>query len=131
MRDRLSFVIQQRTEGLGRAVACARDHIIGDHFVLGLSDHLFLSTSDSSCAKQLVDEARALGGPVSSVEALPEHAIHRYGVVGGRPLAGRADCWQVQAVQENQRQPKQKSPSTPRVCGAVATSAFLVCTCCR
>ena len=42
----------------------------------------------------------AFGGAVASVEDLPEHLIHRYGVVGGTPVPGRADLWQVRAVQE-------------------------------
>lgn len=98
--DRLVFVTQPESDGFGRAVLRAADQVDGDHFLLALSDHLFLSNGPTSCAEQIVNEARRLDAPVSSVEPLAEHLIHRYGVVGGRPLPGRADCWQVTAVVE-------------------------------
>jgi UTP--glucose-1-phosphate uridylyltransferase len=100
VRGRLCFVVQEQPLGLGHAVWSAREQVGGELFLLALSDHLFISQQPSSCAAQLAAVARELGGAVASVEDLPEHLIHRYGVVGGAPVAGRADLWQVRAVQE-------------------------------
>lgn len=100
IRARLVYVVQEQPLGLGHAVWTAREQVGGKQFLLALSDHLFLSQGERSCAAQLAAVAHDLGGAVASVEDLPEHLIHRYGVVGGAPVPGRADLWQVRAVQE-------------------------------
>lgn len=100
LQDVLNFAVQERPEGYGHAVWCAREQVSGDGFVLALSDHLFLPAGQASCATQAVGVARELGTPVSTVATMPEHVLHRYGVVGGQPVAGRGDLWQIATVLE-------------------------------
>ncbi|NIV37602.1 MAG: GHMP kinase, partial [Anaerolineae bacterium] len=49
--QRVSFVIQDRQEGFGHAVYCAREAIGDEPFLLMLGDHLYRSTDECSCAE--------------------------------------------------------------------------------
>ncbi len=99
---RLHFAVQDRPLGLGHALWCARSQVVGPRVLVMLSDHLPLSRAADGrgCAAQLVARAGSTAGPVSSVEPLPEHLIHRYGVVRGQPVAGARDAWSVDRVIE-------------------------------
>ncbi|MFA9406892.1 MAG: sugar phosphate nucleotidyltransferase, partial [Anaerolineales bacterium] len=54
MGHRVTFVIQHTQEGFGHAVYCARDAIGEEPFLLMLGDHLYRSSSERSCAEQLI-----------------------------------------------------------------------------
>ncbi|MGD9049730.1 MAG: sugar phosphate nucleotidyltransferase, partial [Anaerolineae bacterium] len=51
---RVTFVVQERQEGFGHAVYCAREAIGDEPFLLMLGDHLYRSTNEVSCAQQLI-----------------------------------------------------------------------------
>ena len=98
--NRLEFVVQERPQGLGHAVWCARQAVAGKPFLLMLSDHLYLSCANDPCAQQVVRRAADLGTAVSSVEPLGEHLLFRYGVVGGTPVPGERGLWQAERIRE-------------------------------
>jgi UTP--glucose-1-phosphate uridylyltransferase len=107
----MSFVRQQRPQGLGHAIWCARD-IIGDEpFAVLLPDEVMEGTP--GCLKQLMDIYHAHGGNVVAVEAVdPAHA-HKYGIValseamsaGGARMSGMVE------------KPKENAPSNFRISG--------------
>lgn len=98
--DSVAFVIQHEPLGFGHAVWCAREAIDGDHFLLLLSDHLFMGRNGLRCAAQLREAFDGRQASVSSVAALMEHHIHRYGVVAAQPVQGAERTWTVHEVLE-------------------------------
>jgi UTP--glucose-1-phosphate uridylyltransferase len=75
----MSFVRQQRPQGLGHAVWCARD-IIGDEpFAVLLPDEVM--EGDLGCLKQLVQTYERRGGNVIAVESVESKNAHKYGIV--------------------------------------------------
>jgi len=97
---RLHFIAQERPLGYGHAVYCARDFCADAPFLHLVGDHLYVSHDDKSCARQLVEVARAEDCAVSSVQATRENLLPYYGTVGGRRVPGRKDLYQVETVIE-------------------------------
>jgi UTP--glucose-1-phosphate uridylyltransferase len=77
-----SFTRQQEPLGLGHAVWCARELVGHEPFALLLPDMLIQNSH--GCLAQMIDAARAIGGPanVIAVEEVPKERVHMYGVVG-------------------------------------------------
>jgi UTP--glucose-1-phosphate uridylyltransferase len=97
---RLHFIAQEQPLGYGHAVYCARDFCGDGPFLHLVGDHLYVSHDDKSCARQLVEVARAEDCAVSSVQATRENLLPYYGTVGGRRVPGRKDLYQVETVIE-------------------------------
>lgn len=64
---RLHFAIQAEPEGFGHAIYCARDFAAGEPVMILLGDHLYISESDVSCAKQLANVYTQVGQSVTSL----------------------------------------------------------------
>ena len=80
---RVSFVTQTTQEGFGHAVYCARQAIGDEPFLLMLGDHLYRSTTDISCAQQLVaayDEHRV---STLGLRSTPEAQLANFGTATG------------------------------------------------
>jgi UTP--glucose-1-phosphate uridylyltransferase len=97
---RLRFVEQVQPLGYGHAVLCAREFTGPDPFLLLVSDHLYVSRGDQSCARQLVAAAIANHCSVSAVQATRENKLPFYGAVGGHLVPGRRGLYQVGSVLE-------------------------------
>ena len=100
IQRRLTFAEQVTPEGYGHAVWCAREFVAGQPFLLLLSDHLYVSSDSSRCARQLLDLAESEGCAVSAVQATREHLIHQYGTVYGKRLATRTDVYVIEEIIE-------------------------------
>ena len=85
--ERLHFAIQAEPEGFGHAIYCAKDFAAGEPVMILLGDHLYISESDVSCAKQLADVYAQVGQSVTSLDLCHESELSRNGIVHGR-LAG-------------------------------------------
>lgn len=85
---RLTFVVQETQDGYGHATFQARAWVGDEPFVLLLGDHVYRSEQDERCARQVIDAYEANGCSVSSVARTPAVNVHRYGTVGGDPVAG-------------------------------------------
>lgn len=79
----VTFVTQTAQEGFGHAVYCARQAIGAEPFLLMLGDHLYRSTSDRSCAQQLLDAYHQHGTSVVGLRRTPEDQIAAFGTVTG------------------------------------------------
>jgi UTP-glucose-1-phosphate uridylyltransferase/mevalonate kinase len=80
---RVTFVAQPNQEGFGHAVYCAREAIGDEPFLLMLGDHLYRSSSEDSCAKQLLDVYKQHGINVLGLRRTPEDQIANFGTVAG------------------------------------------------
>jgi UTP-glucose-1-phosphate uridylyltransferase/galactokinase len=85
---RVTFVTQAAQEGFGHAVLCARPALGDEPFLLMLGDHLYRSTSDVSCARQLVEAYQRAGTSVVGLRRTPEADIAAFGAATGVWLEG-------------------------------------------
>ncbi len=100
LAGRLRFVEQRQPLGYGHAVLCARAFTQNEPFLHVVSDHLFLSREDRTCAQQLMEIASVEDCSVSAVQATRETMLPYFGAVGGRLANGREHLYQVQEVLE-------------------------------
>ncbi len=80
---RVNFVIQPTQEGFGHAIYCTREAIGDEPFLLMLGDHLYRSTGERSCARQLLDAYQQHGNNVLGLRRTPEDMIASFGTVAG------------------------------------------------
>ncbi|MEW6071747.1 MAG: sugar phosphate nucleotidyltransferase [Planctomycetota bacterium] len=97
---RVSFVAQPEPRGYGHALLCARDFVGNEPFLHFVGDHLCVSGEERRCAAQLLQVAAAEAGAVSAVQPTRESTLPLYGAVGGRPVAGRRDLYEIDTVRE-------------------------------
>lgn len=98
--NRLRFVEQRAPLGYGHAVACGREFVGQEPFLLLVGDHLYVSREPKSCAQQLVEVARVEACAVSAVQATHESKLPYYGAVGGRLAGARQGLYKVETVVE-------------------------------
>ena len=79
---RISFVTQEQPLGLGHAVACARDAVGDEPFVVLLPDELFFGPQ---LVSELIDRHERLSASVVAVMEMPPSEISSYGVVDPEP----------------------------------------------
>jgi UTP--glucose-1-phosphate uridylyltransferase len=80
----IHFVWQKEMKGLGNAVACARDHVGNEPFLLLLGDTLIRSRT--SLLRRLMELHDRYGESVVGLEKVEPSKVHLYGVVAGKPL---------------------------------------------
>ena len=80
---RVTFVTQPNQQGFGHAVYCARGAIGDEPFLLMLGDHLYRSSGEGSCAKQLLAVYKQHGINVLGLRHTPEDQIANFGTVAG------------------------------------------------
>ena len=83
--ERLHFAIQAEPEGFGHAIYCAKDFAAGEPVIILLGDHLYISESGVSCAKQLADVYTQVGQSVTSLDLCHESELSLNGIVHGDP----------------------------------------------
>jgi UTP--glucose-1-phosphate uridylyltransferase len=96
----IRFIQQPQPLGYGHALWCARSFVGATPFLHLVSDHLWVSGDDNSCARRLVAIAESEECPVSAVQPTRESLLPLYGTVGGRRLPGRQDLYRVETVIE-------------------------------
>ena len=98
---RLTFIEQETPDGYGDAIHRGREFLGNDHFLLMVSDHLYISRDPAkSCARQLVETAAAERCLVSAVQSTHESNVSSFGAVGGGLLDGRHGIYEVESVIE-------------------------------
>jgi UTP-glucose-1-phosphate uridylyltransferase/mevalonate kinase len=80
---RITFLPQGKQEGFGHAVHCAAEWVGDEPFMLLLGDHLYRSSTDKSCAGQLLDVYERERRSVLGLMQTPGPEVHRYGCVSG------------------------------------------------
>lgn len=98
--ERLTFFEQVDPRGYGDALLRARSFTEGDFFLHLVSDHLYVSRNDKSCAAQLIEVASRESCSVSAVQPTRENQLAYFGAVGGAPVPLKSKLYQVTEVIE-------------------------------
>lgn len=98
--SRLTFFEQDNPRGYGDAILRAADFVQNEAFLHLVSDHLYVSRTDKSCAAQLCEVARQNECSVSAIQATRENQIIYFGTVGGSPVARHDRLYNVATVVE-------------------------------
>lgn len=98
--SRVHFAVQEKPRGYGDAVLRGRARIGDQPFLHLVGDHLHLSDTTVSCARQLLDIAAAEQAPVSAVQPTRESQLTAFGAVGGKLVGGDRPLYQIEAVLE-------------------------------
>jgi UTP--glucose-1-phosphate uridylyltransferase len=97
---RITFFEQEQPRGYGDALLRAKSFSEGKAFLHMVSDHLFISRSDKSCAAQVVALAEREQCSVSAVQPTRENQLAYFGAVGGRPVPRVDGLYEVNTVLE-------------------------------
>ncbi len=98
--QRLHFIEQTEPRGYGHAVWCGRNFTKDDPFLLMVGDHVSVSLTAASCARQLVTAAAAQDAAVSAVQATHESKLPYFGAIGGRRVPGNPTLYEITEVLE-------------------------------
>lgn len=97
---KVRFIEQHEPRGYGHAIFCTHDFVDNQPFLHLVGDHLWVSSSGISCAKQLVAIAAEQECAVSGVQPTKERELPNYGAVGGKLVSGGKGLYEVQNVLE-------------------------------
>lgn len=100
LERRFRFAVQEQPFGYGHAVWCANEFVGQEPFLLLVGDHLYISSEERRCARQVLDLAHQEDCPVAAVQSTREHLIHQYGTVSGKRLPGRPNVFQIEEILE-------------------------------
>ncbi len=100
LERRIRFTVQERPEGYGHAVWCAREFAGSEPFLLLVSDHVYISGEQRRCARQLIDLAVQQECAVAAVQSTREHLIHHYGTVSGKQVPNLPGVLQIETIIE-------------------------------
>jgi UTP--glucose-1-phosphate uridylyltransferase len=96
----LSIVEQGQPLGYAHAIYQAKSFVGDEPFLHLVGDHLYLSNSDTPCARQLVQVANEFECSVSAVQATRESNLPYFGVVSGPLVAQRQRLYSIEQVVE-------------------------------
>ena len=94
------FVEQPDPRGYADAIFRAKDFVGASPFLHLVGDHLYLSSCDIPCAKQLVEVAEEFGCCVSAVQSTRENNLPYFGIIAGSRVPRRERLFEVNRVIE-------------------------------
>ena len=100
LAGRLTFIEQDAPRGYGDAILRARDFVGDEPFLHLVSDHVYISRGDTSCARQIVELAQKENCAVSAVQATRENMLPYFGTVGGNPETNSNDLYRISKIIE-------------------------------
>jgi UTP-glucose-1-phosphate uridylyltransferase len=97
----ITFIRQEEALGFGHAVHCAKDWVDGEPFLLLLGDHIYASTCDRPCSRQLIDafEANGLRSVIGVYIATAEEVPH-YGTITGEWISEDESLLNISEIAE-------------------------------
>ena len=69
--------------GYGHAVFCAKDWVKQEPFLLFLGDHVYRSSTDICCSRQLVEIYQCHQTNIIGLTTMPAKIIHKAGIATG------------------------------------------------
>lgn len=81
--SRITILNQDKPEGYGYAVFCAKEWVKDEPFLLMLGDHVYSSDTGTSCAGQILDIYEQVNQSVVSLTTLPAESLYKSGCVTG------------------------------------------------
>lgn len=97
---RLRFVQQREPRGYADAVSCAAEFAGDAPFIHLIGDHLYVSQTGVSCARQLIQAALTWDSAVSSVQSTHEGQLAYFGAIGGFRLEEHDRLYRIERVVE-------------------------------
>jgi UTP--glucose-1-phosphate uridylyltransferase len=81
--DQITILTQERQEGYGHAVYCAKKWVGDEPFLLMLGDHIYTSPSEKSCAAQILETFTQVNHSVIGLTKVAAEVLHQVGCVTG------------------------------------------------
>ena len=81
--SKITFLAQDKQEGYGHAVFCAKEWVGKSPFLLMLGDHIYSSDAEESCARQVLQVYEQVDGSVIGLNSLPAQMIQNRGSITG------------------------------------------------
>ncbi|MEL6458914.1 MAG: UTP--glucose-1-phosphate uridylyltransferase [Cyanobacteria bacterium J06621_15] len=81
--SKITFLAQDKQEGYGHAVFCAREWVGNEPFLLMLGDHIYSSDGEISCVGQVLQVYEQVNQNVIGLNSLPAPMIHKAGCITG------------------------------------------------
>lgn len=82
--QKITLITQDKANGFGYAVYCAKDWVDREPFLLLLGDHIYTSFIDKNCVSQLLSVYQHLGISTIGMRVSLAHEIHHYGCIVGQ-----------------------------------------------
>jgi UTP--glucose-1-phosphate uridylyltransferase len=81
--DQITILSQDRQEGYGHAVYCAKKWVGDEPFLLMLGDHIYRSYAEKSCAAQILNIFNQVNHSVIGLTTVAAESLHQVGCVTG------------------------------------------------
>jgi len=81
--SRITILMQDKQEGYGHAVFCAKEWVKDEPFLLMLGDHVYSSDTENSCSSQVLDVYEQVNQSVVSLTTMPAEILDQAGCVTG------------------------------------------------
>ncbi|BAY81163.1 nucleotidyl transferase [Calothrix parasitica NIES-267] len=81
--SKITFLAQDKQEGYGHAVFCAKEWVGDEPFLLMLGDHIYSSDAEKSCVGQVLQVYEQVNQNVIGLNSLPAEMIHKAGCITG------------------------------------------------
>jgi UTP--glucose-1-phosphate uridylyltransferase len=81
--DRITILTQDKQEGYGHAVYCAKEWVKDEPFLLMLGDHVYASDIKKSCVRQILDVYEKVHQSVVGLTKVSAELLHKFGCVTG------------------------------------------------
>lgn len=98
--ERITFFEQNSPRGYGDALLRAKSFAGDESFLHLVSDHLYVTANEHSCAAQLIQVAERENCAISAIQATRENKLGQFGAVGGAPVARQPGLFEVSTVLE-------------------------------
>jgi len=79
--SKITFLAQDKQDGYGHAVFCAKEWVNNEPFLLMLGDHIYSSDAEKSCTSQILRVYEQVNQSVIGLNYLPEKMIHKAGCI--------------------------------------------------
>ncbi|WP_414621836.1 sugar phosphate nucleotidyltransferase [Calothrix sp. CCY 0018] len=81
--SKITLLAQDKQEGYGHAVFCAKEWVNNEPFLLMLGDHIYSSDAEQSCARQVLQVYEQVNRSVIGLNSLPAEIIYKAGCITG------------------------------------------------
>lgn len=88
--DRIKVITQDKQEGYGHAVFCAREWVDNEPFLLMLGDHIYTSHVQKSCARQVLELFQQVNHSTIGLTKVNSNLLHKVGCVAGNWLSSNS-----------------------------------------